>query len=87
MGRMRKLTVLGGRVRQFRGAVAEGWGGETGRRQRLVGMPDAGGKRRHLFGVGEGPTEAVAEAKQETIVVDNGSTAAGVRNKGSVDLV
>jgi hypothetical protein len=41
-------------------------------------MHDPGGERRHLFGVGEGPAEAVAEAKQDAW---NGSTQAGVRNK------
>ena len=78
MGRMRKLTVLGGRVRGSGGAAAGGWGGEAARRQRSVGIHDPGGKCRHLFGAGEGPAEAVAEAKQDAW---NGSTQAGVRNK------
>ncbi len=65
MERMNKLTALGGRVRSFRGAAVGEWVGEAGRRQRLLRIGDAGGERRRLFGVGEGPTEAVAEAKQE----------------------
>ena len=38
-------------------------GSEAGRRQRLAEVRDPGGECRHLFGVGEGPAEAVAEAK------------------------
>ncbi len=38
----------------------------AGRRRILVGLRDVGGVRRHPFGVGEGPAEAVAEAKQES---------------------
>jgi len=66
MGWMRKLTALSDRVRGARGVAAGAWDGEVGRRQRLVGVHYPGGVSRHLFGVGEGPTEAVAEAKQET---------------------
>jgi hypothetical protein len=62
---MNICTLLDDAVRGFEGAAAEGWDGEFGRRQRLAGVYDPGGKRRRLFGVGEGPTEAVAEAKQE----------------------
>jgi len=64
MGWMRKLTALSDRVRGARGVAAGAWDGEVGRRQRLVGVHYPGGVSRHLFGVGEGPTEAVAEAKQ-----------------------
>ena len=78
MDRMRKFTLLGDAMRGFGGAAAERRAGEVGRRQRLVGIRDCGGERRHLFGAGEGPTEAVAEAKQDAL---NGSTQAGVRNK------
>jgi len=78
MGRMNKLTFLGGTAGSLRGAGARGWTGEVGRRQRLIGMREPGGERRHLFGVGEGPAEAVAGARQDAW---NGSTQAGVRNK------
>ena len=70
MERMNKLTALGSRVRGSRGSAAGEWGGEAGRRQRLVGVRDSGGERRHLFGVGEGPAEAAAEAKQESMGVE-----------------
>jgi hypothetical protein len=39
---------------------------EAGRRDRLAGVHDSGGERRLPFGAGEGATEAVAEAKQES---------------------
>jgi len=96
MGRIRKLTVLSGTSRGPRRMSARGHDDETGRRQRLTGIRNPGGVRRHLFGVGEGPAEAVAEAKQEStgvmrkqvggeLVTEhwplNGSTQAGVRNK------
>jgi hypothetical protein len=63
--RTNKLTLLDNATRGFGGAAAMWWGGEAGRRQRLVGMHDPDGERRHLFGVGEGPAEAVAGAKQD----------------------
>jgi hypothetical protein len=66
MGRMNELTVLGGTPRGLRGVPAWERGDEAGRRQRLVGIRDAGGERRRLFGVGEGPTDAIAGAKQES---------------------
>ncbi len=78
MGWMRKLTLLDDAVRGFGGAAATGWVGATGQRQHSVGMHHPGGERRHLFGVGEGLAEAVAEAKQDAW---NGSTQAGARNK------
>ncbi len=65
MDGMNKLTALGGIAGGFRGVPAGEWGGEAGRRQRLVAVHDPGGERRHLFGVGEGSAEAVAGAKQE----------------------
>ena len=65
MDGMRKFTVLAALGWGLKGAAAGRWGDEAGRRQRLVGMHDPGGKRRHLFGVGEGPAEAVAGAKQD----------------------
>jgi len=64
VARMRKFTLLDDAVRGFRAVPAEGWVGEAGRRQRLVGIHDPGGERRRLFGVGEGPAEAAAGAKQ-----------------------
>ena len=64
MERMNKFTLLDDAVRGFVGAAAERRVGEAGRRQRLAGVRDPGGASRHLFGVGEGPTEAVAGAKQ-----------------------
>jgi len=42
-------------------------GSETGERRQFLGAYHPGGERRHLFGVGEGPTEAAAEARQERI--------------------
>ena len=65
MGEMNKLTALDNLVRALRSVAAGRWDGEAGRRQRLVGRCDPGGERRHLFGAGEDPTEAAAEAKQE----------------------
>ncbi len=78
MERMRKLTALAALGWGLRGAAAGRWCGEPGRRQRLAGVHHAGGASRHLFGAGEGPAKAVAEAKQDAL---NGSTQAGVRNK------
>jgi hypothetical protein len=66
MGRMNKLTVLGGTPQGLGGVPARGRDNEAGRRQRFVGICDPGGASRHLFGVGEGPAEAVAEARQES---------------------
>ena len=64
MGWTNKFTLLAASARGFRGVAATGWDDQTGRRQRLAGIHHPGGERRYLFGVGEGPTEAVAEAKQ-----------------------
>ena len=64
----RMFTLLAGPPEGFRGVPAGGWAGEAGRRQRLVGIRDPGGIRRRLFGVGEGPAKAVAEAKQERVL-------------------
>jgi len=47
---MNIYTLLDDATRGFGGAAEEGWGGE----------------RRRLFGLGEGPAEAVAEAKEES---------------------
>ena len=73
-----KFTLLASPAGGIGRPAAGGWVGKASRRQRLTGVCDPGGERRHLFGVGEGPTEAVAEAKQNAW---NGSTQAGVRNK------
>ena len=96
MGWMTKFTLLDAAVRGFRGVPAEGWVGQPGRQRQRVGLYVPGGERRLLFGVGEGPTEAVAEAKQGNVgmmrkrfdgelVTEpwllNGSTQAGVRHK------
>ena len=54
----------------FGGAAEGSWVGQAGRRQRLAGVRDPGGVRRHLFGVGEGPAEAGAEAKQVSMGVE-----------------
>ena len=66
---MNIYTLLDDAGRAFGGAAAGEWDDETGRRQRLVEIHDPSGERRLLFGVGEGPTEAVAEAKQESVGV------------------
>jgi hypothetical protein len=63
---MNKFTLLDDAVRGFGGAAAGRQVSEAGRRQRLVGIHAPGDSRRHLFGAGEGPVEAVAGAKQES---------------------
>jgi hypothetical protein len=78
MERMSEFTLLAGPAEGCRGGPPGGWGGRAGRRQRLLGVRDSGGERHHLFGVGEGPAGAVAEAKQDA---SNGSTQARLRNK------
>ncbi len=87
------MAVLAGGIGH---RAAERWGGEGDRRRQVIGPDIAGGERRYLFGVGQGPAEAVAEAKQESVGVmrkqfdrelitepwlRNGSTQARVRNK------
>ena len=64
MARMRKFTLLDVALGGLGGMPAEGWVGEISRRQRLTGRGDPGGECRLLFGVGEGPTEAVARRQQ-----------------------
>lgn len=64
MARMSKFTFLAGPGGGFRGVPAGQWSSETGRRQRLAGIHHPGGGRRHLFGAGQGPADAVAGAKQ-----------------------
>jgi len=58
------FTLLDDAVRGFGAAAASGEIGEADRQRQRVGLHDASGERRHLFGVGEGPTEAIAGAKQ-----------------------
>ncbi len=65
LNRMREFTLLDDAVQGFGGAAAGRWVGETDRQRQLTGMYDPGGERRRLFGIGEGPAEAVAGAKQE----------------------
>ena len=62
---MNKFTLLGSTVRGFEDGTASDEVGEGRRRRQLAEVPHSGGVRRCLFGVGEGPTEAVAEAKQD----------------------
>jgi hypothetical protein len=69
-GRMRKLTLLDDAVRGFGGAAASDGVGEADRRHRVIGLSHLGGERRRLFGAGEGPAEAAAEAKQESMGVE-----------------
>jgi hypothetical protein len=64
--RMNKFTLLANHRGSFRGMPIVGRDDEPGRTQHFAGIRDPGGECRHLFGVGEGPTEAVAEAKQES---------------------
>ena len=73
-----KFTLLDDAVRGIGGAAAEGQVGEAGQQRQLLRLYDVGDERRRLFGVGEGPAEAVAGAKQDAW---NGSTQAGVRNR------
>ena len=63
MERMNMFTLLAGPGGGCRDGPARRRGDEAGRRQHLVGVHDPGGVRL-LFGVGEGPAEAVAGAKQ-----------------------
>ena len=65
VARTNKSTLLDDAVWGFEGTAAGRPVGEPGRRQRLARTHDPSRERRHLFGVGEGPAEAVAEAKQE----------------------
>jgi hypothetical protein len=67
MGWMSIFTLLAEPGGGFNGVPAVGWVGQTSRRQRLVGMHHPGGERCHVFGAGEGPAEAVAGAKQESM--------------------
>jgi hypothetical protein len=67
MGGMNKLTLPGDPLWDFGGAAASSQIEEADRRQQLVGSHHPGGVRRCLFGVGGGPTEAAAEAKQENM--------------------
>ncbi len=69
MDRTRKSTLLDDAVRGFGGAADGGLAGQAERRRQLLGVRDPGGERRHRFGVGEGPTEAVAEAKQDSVAM------------------
>ena len=69
VARMRKFTLLDDATPGFGGTAADDGIGEADRRQQLAGPGEPGGKRRHLFGVGRGPAEAVAEAKQESMGV------------------
>ena len=66
---MNKFTLLDDAVRGFGGAAPEGRTDEAGRRQRLAEVRDPSGEHRRLFGVGEGPVEAVAGAKQDWVVM------------------
>ncbi len=66
MGWMNKFMLPAHPAEGFSGGPAGEWHSETGRRQRLVGVRDPGGKRRLLFGAGKGPAEAVARTKQES---------------------
>jgi len=67
MERTRKSPLLDDAGQGFGGAAAEGRVNETDRQRQLLRLYDAGGERRRLFGVGEGPAEPVAGAKQETM--------------------
>ncbi len=62
---MNIYTLLDDAGRGIGAAAAQGWVGETDRQRRFPRIHHASGERRYLFGVGEGPAEAVAGAKQE----------------------
>ena len=96
MDRTNKFTLLDDAMPVFGGAATAGWVSQADSREQLLGSRQPGGERRRLFGVGEGPAEAVAGVKQESMGVMrkrfdrvlvteawllNGSTQAGVRNK------
>ena len=57
--------LLDDAVRDIGGAAAAGRVDETDRQQRPPRVHHSGGVSRRLFGVGEGPTEAGAGAKQK----------------------
>jgi len=65
-------------MRGFRGAAESSRVGEADRQRQFAELCYLGGVSRHLFGAGEGPAEAVAEAKQDAW---NGSTQAGCATK------
>ncbi len=64
-----KFTLLGSPVWGIERGTAGNEVSEADQRRRLVGLRHLGGVRRCLFGVGGGPTEAAAEAKQESMGV------------------
>jgi hypothetical protein len=66
---MNIYTLLDDAVRGFGGAAEEGCIGGSDRQRPVTGLHDAGGECRCLFGVGVGPTELGAGAKQETEVL------------------
>ena len=68
--RTNKCTLLDDAMQGFGGAAASDGIGEADRQRRVIGLSHPGGERRHLFGAGEGPAEAVAEAKQESMGVE-----------------
>jgi hypothetical protein len=69
VARTSKFTLLDDAMRGSGDAAAGSWVGKAGRRQRLAMVCDRGGKRRLLFGIGEGPAEAAAGAKQVSMGV------------------
>jgi hypothetical protein len=79
MDRTNKLTALGGTAWGFGGLGARSLIGEADRRRRLLGLRDLGGVCRRLFDVGEGPAEAVAEAKQDSVCLSSGGRTASYR--------
>ncbi len=64
MERTSKCTLPAGPAGAIGHRAAGGPAGEPGRRRRPVELHGAGGERRHLFGVGEGPAEAIARRQQ-----------------------
>ena len=75
MDGMNKFTLLGGPVWGSGNAAAGNEVGEIDRQWQLIGSRDPRGVRRCLFGVGGGPIEATAEAKQDMGI----GTSQGVR--------
>jgi hypothetical protein len=64
VARTNKFTLLDDAMGGSGGAATGTGTGKAGRQRQVARLHDAGGERRHLFGVGEGPAAAVVGAEQ-----------------------